>query len=355
MVEKLVAIAPKDTFVPMETCTVGTDPEIFAFKAGKLLPAFEFLPSKDKPVVTSLTSAYWDGFQAEFRHMRGFHCLMEFHSELRSSMGLLYQEAKKHDAKLSIQSVVRIPLSVLRTANDPFVELGCQPSFNAYKLEGLKVENPRKLRYRFAGGHMHFGFNKKPAHETIVKSLDSILGIWAVGAAKSFDNPIRRQYYGLPGEYRLPTYSSARTGVEYRTLSNFWLSHPAISMVTWEIGRRAVQLAATGFPKAIWIGAEQEIQEAILTSDVKMAKSILKRNEAIFKWLFTSRNWTSQMMQRAFDIGLNGIESEIKDPTDITKNWKLDEHVGNTFNMYSSRPYWSWAGHCDITRKAHIS
>jgi hypothetical protein len=340
--------------VPQTTCTVGTDPEMFAFKAGKLLPAFEFLPDKDKSLYEEGTHAYWDGFQAEFRHSKGYTCLMELHSQLARSMRLLNEAAKKHGAKLSIQSVVRIPLQILRTANDPFVELGCQPSFNAYNLRGLAVENPRELRYRFAGGHMHFGFSKKLDHEKIVKTLDAILGIWAVGAAQSFDNPIRRQYYGLPGEYRLPKYDNGWYGIEYRTLSNFWLSHPAISMVTWEIGRRALQLARSEFPKAIWIGSEEEIREAITNSDTRKAKLILKRNEAIFKWMFAARSWTPDMMQRAFDIGLNGIESEVKDPTDIEKNWHIKEWKEDEFTPYQHRPFWSWVGHCGIRRKVHV-
>jgi Phage phiEco32-like COOH.NH2 ligase-type 2 len=358
MVEKTVAVAPEKEFVAKQACTVGTDPEIFAFKAGKLLPAFEFLPGKDKPLNEDGTSAYWDGFQAEFRLHRAYTCLMELHSQLWRSMCVLHTAAGKHGAKLGLQSVVRIPLSILRTAHDPYVELGCQPSFNAYNLAGLKVANPRELRYRFAGGHMHFGLSySQPKYEETVRSLDSILGIWSVGAAKSFDNPIRRQYYGLPGEFRKPKYQSGALGIEYRTLSNFWLSHPAISMVTWEIGRRAVQLAYGEFPKAIWVGHEEEVKEAIANSDVKVARSILKRNEAIFKWLFVTRGWTADMMQRAFDVGLNGIESEVKDPTDIEKNWMLDKRGtgADIFSPFNATPYWNWRGHCLTTREVHVA
>lgn len=348
---------------------VGIDPEMFVFDGPKLMPAFEFLPSKEQPYVrrsdvsSVQPAAYWDGFQAEFRLQNcAPMCLMVLSVQARKGLKLIIESALKtnKNAKLSLQNVVRIPSERLKTDPDPFVELGCEPSFNIYGLKGKKVSNPRQLRYRFAGGHMHFGTTSKYDFKEVIPILDAILGVWSVGAAQSFDNPIRRKYYGLVGEYRKPVYKGREgidtpdvyipaipkgNGLEYRVLSNFYYASPAIFHLTWEIGRQAIRLAHDNpkFFKA-WSSTKDETIECIQNSDIKMAQAILKRNEPMFKWLFGQRGWDSSIVQRGFNVGLNGIESEIKDPTEIEKNWGLEDI--EELSLHYNHHYY-WHQHCE--------
>lgn len=329
--------------------TPGADPEIFVFAEDKLLPAFEFLPSKDAPAVGMETQSYWDGFQAEFRLLHpGYFCLMFHTRRIHDGLRTILRAArmKASSANLVLDSVVEVPPSMLAEAIDPHVELGCMPSENAYGLRGALVEDPRKLKYRFAGGHMHFGQSAKYDYAKSVKTLDKILGVWSVGAAQSFDVPTRRKYYGMAGEYRMPKYAPIKHepwyGLEYRVLSNFYLCSPLIHHLTWEIARRVVSLAQSEFAD-VWIAPEEEVIECIQNCDVKIARDILKRNEPMFKWLFGIRGWSVKTVQRGFDVGLNGIESEIKDPTDIEKNWFLS----GSYDAYANNnPTHTWYGHC---------
>src|SRR5919108_358253 len=223
--------------------TLGADPEIFVFADNKLLPAFEFLPPKGNG-----NMMYWDGMQAEWKYDHlGNYCQNNLVYFTRENLIKLDQKAKAYNpkAKLSLSNVIKAPADILAKAPLPFVELGCQPSYNAYNLEGLRVPNPRRLLYRFAGGHMHFGtWRQPPNYNLLAQTMDSVLGVWSVGAARNQDNPIRRKYYGMPGEYRKPKYEYGY-GFEYRVLSNWWLASPGIMQLTWDIGRMSLRLATS--------------------------------------------------------------------------------------------------------------
>lgn len=96
--------------------------------------------------------------------------------------------------------------------------IGCSPDRDAYK-EG-EERNAFSAKdfgtLRFAGGHVHLGYNKSlvPPH-VMAQYCDLFVGLPSLfhdhqGA--------RRTYYGKAGLYREKDY-----GIEYRTLSNFWL------------------------------------------------------------------------------------------------------------------------------------
>lgn len=331
--------APKPIKLPrslksnmFECPTLGADPEIFVRSGKKLLPAYEFLPSKHEGLSFStniwktLGSLYWDGFQAEYSLIRGENCPTVLTLYQRFALQALLQAAQKHDpkARLVLENVVKIPTQTLQNEIDCYIELGCLPSFNAYNDSGIHVSNPRELLYRFAGGHVHIG----PDDETnnsldkvkVTKNLDMILGIWAVGAAQNWDNPIRRMYYGKAGEYRRPKH-----GLEYRTLSNFFLSSPYIFEMVYEIAR-AVYRASKGNALQMWAHDELSTRIAINECDPKLSASILKRNRALFRWLLPI-SLGEKVKTMIYNVGLYGIEYALKNPEDFIKNWELDnEH-----------------------------
>ena len=303
--------------------TLGADPEMFVFAGNKLLPAFTFLPEKN-----AVTMMYWDGFQAEWTYNHEVsHCLNNLVKYTRENLERLERTAKlkNKSARLSLANVVRVPQDTLNNVDSRYVELGCQPSWNVYNMKGTSVYDPRKLPYRFAGGHMHFGTwgPQRPNHTKIVKTLDSVLGVWSVGVARNIDSPLRRQYYGLAGEFRKPEYPRGY-GVEYRTLSNFWLASPTALVVTWDIGRMCVRLAASKYGK-LWVGEEQETIETINNCDYEQAGKILRRNEPMFRWMLKQVYRTPKAIRAAVDIAYNGLHSVVNDPNDFHANWHFDE------------------------------
>jgi Phage phiEco32-like COOH.NH2 ligase-type 2 len=303
--------------------SLGADPELFCFSGIKLLPAWEFLPAKGE-----YNMMYWDGAQAEWKYNHeGNHCQNNLVLHTRENLMRLDKKVKEYNrnGRLTLQNVVRVPQAILDNADGRYIELGCMPSYNAYKMRGKQVENPRLLPYRFAGGHMHFGtfYPQRPNYEKIVKTLDNILGVWAVGVARDLDNPIRRQYYGLAGEFRRPRYKNG-FGVEYRVLSNFWLAAPKIMQVTWDIGRLCVRLTGSKYAK-LWASNQDETIDVINNCDVKRANKIIERNEPMFKWMLKQAYGKNESVERALNLSYLGLGHEVGDPEDFRSNWAFDK------------------------------
>jgi len=320
--------------------TIGADPEIFVEdKSGTVIPAFNFLGSKEKPNKTAEgMNAYWDGFQGEFT-VKYNTCLAWVTDSVQHGLKTVYDlaKSKNKDAKLSIKTVMEIPYDMLQKSSEEHVALGCLPSLNVYGLEG-KVVLPRELPFRSAGGHIHFGIGKKTEAQAaeIVKSLDAILGVACVSLFASFDNPIRREFYGLPGEYRLPEH-----GIEYRALSNAWMFHPTIMNMVFDLARKVAMFGANGFRDA-WQGSEEETIDVVKHCDVARARQILDRNKPLVSKLMSAayHGTAAKDIETLYGIFMNGMETAIKDPTDFVGNWRL----GGGWQSHSDGP------NCNVRR-----
>jgi hypothetical protein len=291
---------------------LGSDPEIFLESGdGTLLPAFAFLPSKYEPLKTPEEGQnyYWDGFQAEFNIVPSTEineCLKSVRFGLKSL--LKAGQAIDPTARLSTKTVVETPLDMLRTLPPEFVEFGCMPSYNAYGISGISLDGIN-CPHRFAGGHIHFGISKSDAAmdaiPQIVRALDAILGVTCVSLFENFDNPIRRQYYGLAGEHRLPPH-----GLEYRPLSDAWLFNPKVASMVLEFARKI--LVWTVNRKNTWTATEDEVVECMLRSDAGLARKILKRNAGLLPAIG---------LKTSIDL-MAPVEKSV-DMTDIAENWNI--------------------------------
>lgn len=316
----------------------GSDPEIFVEdQKGIIIPAYEFLPGKDKPLfafipneVSSLgEKIYWDGFQAEFNTLPA-NCLEAVADSTQRGLRSLLWAARKYDknAKLSLRTVMDISPEVLAKAKDEHVNFGCMPSLNAYNMTG-KVIPARELMFRPAGGHIHLGFDRKTTtSEQIIrtiKAMDAILGVACVSMFAEFDDPRRRILYGLAGEHRLPAH-----GLEYRVLSNAWLIHPTIYYMVFDLARKAFCMGYKNFQN-LWEASEGEVIAAINGCDVKLARKILKRNKTvlikILESIYTKSHTAAgpKQVKSLYDVWLNGMETIVANPNDIAGNWMLDD------------------------------
>lgn len=313
---------------------IGSDPEIFAqTKDGALIPAFNFLGSKDTPNQSTVchhgksNDIYWDGFQAEFNTL-AMGCLEHHTDTVACGLIGLKDLLKKHDpnALLSVKTTFDIPPELLANSKEEHVQFGCMPSLNIYGMEGIKM-NGREVAFRSAGGHIHYGIGKadKDRQEKIVKALDAILAVACVSLFASFDDPRRRVMYGLAGEYRLPPH-----GLEYRVLSNAWLTHPLIMNIVFDLSRKALRFGEKGWMNK-WIHNEQETINIINTCDVAGAKEVMERNKELLLNIMDAPYRNMDMTKMAYDIFYNGMESVIKKPDDIIGNWKMNEawKIGN--------------------------
>ncbi len=291
---------------------LGADPEIFVETGnGTLIPAFTFLPSKYEPLRTPEEgcSYYWDGFQAEFNIVPNTEindCL----KSLRFGLKALLRAAQERDpsARLSLKTVFDTPLDMLRQLPPEFVEFGCMPSYNVYGITGMGLDGIN-CPHRFAGGHIHFGIARSDAAMNaipdIVRALDAILGVACVSLLENFDNPVRRRYYGLAGEHRLPPH-----GLEYRSLSDAWFFNPKLASMVLDLARKIVVWTVNG--KNQWQASEQEVVECILRSDVDLARKILARNAHLFPAIG---------LKTSIDLMAPAEKSVPMD--DIAENWNI--------------------------------
>jgi hypothetical protein len=313
---------------------MGCDPELFLSDAdGKLIPAFDVLPSKKD------NSVFWDGFQAEFTVFAD-SCLINLATRIQNQMHLLKRTCLK-PVNLMAGDVVEVDKALLKKLPDERVALGCDPSINLYGSQGQIPVDPRALALRFAGGHIHFGDDSLARDQVyasqVVYNLDRILGIWAVGAAANYDKTkSRRKHYGLAGEFRLPSH-----GLEYRTLSNFWLAGPQIYYPTFELARVIMRATSYGILD-FWVADTRVVVDTINNYDVEMARRILRYNEKLFIKLFAASNLMYAQKtknvpgnpvpvfiepeffaKRALQVGLEGMECVVPKAS-METNWRLD-------------------------------
>ena len=305
--------------------SIGSDPEMFVVDSKKntLIPAFNFLPSKEKGIVCPNTGdkLYWDGFQAEFTTC-AVGCLQSQLSNIRYMLSLMQREALKYDKNAVISSIPTIDVDIndLINGKEEHVQFGCMPSFNIYGMKGVEMHG-REVPFRSAGGHIHFGCGKltETQLKNVMMALDAIIGVACVSLFAKQDNPRRRFMYGLAGEYRLPPH-----GLEYRTLSNSWLCHPFASNIVVDIARKAFMFGFQGLLDA-WKATQEEVIECINTHNVEMAREILNRNKELFSKIIDSRYQNVEQTTVVLNTFMNGIESAINDPSDVLSNWNLNK------------------------------
>ena len=143
-------------------------------------------------------------------------------------------------------------------------ESGCDPEFCAYKLTSISNKKIKKFfktnNLRTAGGHVHLGTDLGKSHETcvmLVRMMDLFLGIPSLILESCKNSKKRRELYGKPGRYRQPSY-----GVEYRTISNFWLASPKLTCLIFDLCESVLRLTEEGIYKNFW-----RVDEKKLNSD----------------------------------------------------------------------------------------
>jgi hypothetical protein len=129
-------------------------------------------------------------------------------------------------------------------------ELGCDPDYNAYTLMVNPRPNPGNRPIRTGAGHIHIGWTENEdvfddkhfaVAAKVARQMDYYLGIHSL----LWDSDTtRRKLYGQAGAFRPKPY-----GVEYRTLSNRWLSDP--HLIRW-VYNQAFYGTKIGFMFNLW-------------------------------------------------------------------------------------------------------
>ena len=153
---------------------------------------------------------------------------------------------------------------------------GCDPDYNAWTGTRNPAPNFIGSTMRTCGGHLHAAFPE--AEEDIevswdfAKVMDLIAGVPSILMDR---DSRRRQFYGAAGAFRPKhyTYGDPYCGVEYRTLSSFWLKSE--KTIGWAF--RSVRTAYDNWTELLAIAnAEKDrILKAINEDSVETAESLV--------------------------------------------------------------------------------
>jgi hypothetical protein len=222
---------------------LGCDPELFmADITGKLRASCGLIGgSKMHPLPLPIGDGYAvqeDNVAIEFNTPPASSA-KEFVASVKKAMTFLGDVVREqHGFTIVNVSAASFPKDELE--HPAAQEFGCDPDFNAWTMR----KNPRPkaddASLRSCGGHVHVGF--KPGAldgPKLIRAMDLYLGVPSVLMDKG---ELRKQLYGKAGAFRKKSY-----GMEYRTLSNFWVFDDRLTQWVWENTERAVQAVDSQF------------------------------------------------------------------------------------------------------------
>lgn len=295
--------------------TIGTDQEMFAVREKDYISAIPLIKGtkEDPEPLPSGGSIQHDNVAVEFAidpATSKVDLIQKIGNALQDVMNYL-----PYDVKIDVTPSAVFPDDQLK---DPEAsEIGCDPDFDAWD-GGKKNEPPQgfaKQPMRTAGGHIHVGFVKgsrnnflesKLGRIHIVKMFDLFHGVVFSVLDSSTEALRRRELYGKPGCYRLTNY-----GVEYRTLSNFWINSPELVALVYHLTNDVLGLIRDKKSISLLQSVSGErIQEIIQDGMHTEAMNLVKR-----KLLENMSSASSLLFDICFFNSMSGY--------DMKKEWDL--------------------------------
>lgn len=258
---------------------VGADIELFLQHrhTKEIISAEGYIKgSKDVPYCFDDSNEYFatslDNVLAEFS-IPPSRTVDEFIANINKSLAFINNTIPPDFCTVALPSA-RLKSRYLRTKQAQ--RFGCEPDYNAYHgHENLKPQCDDK-NLRSAGGHIHIGYADPveynhydyvgtEEHCNLIKALDLFVGVPSI--IMEPDNK-RKELYGKAGAFRPKSY-----GVEYRTVSNFYLEKPELTNWVFQSSKDAINWLNAG--NEIDKGLGSIIERVINTNNKKEAAEII--------------------------------------------------------------------------------
>ena len=246
---------------------IATDTEVFLKdpKTGKHISSVGLIGGdKHSPLIVQGGNLQEDNVLAEFA-IDPADDLTTFIANIEGTYAELEKRMAVHGLILDISSSALYDDSELQTPEAML--FGCTPDFNAYTMLRNTPPDPETVgALRSCGGHVHVSFDEIAGRNVndkaaFIRILDLYLGIPSL----LMDNDTaRRQLYGQAGAYRMKEY-----GIEYRTLSNFWIQSKEHMAWCWNQVKRAEMKYLDGYRVTSDIG--NSVMSIINKNDLKSA------------------------------------------------------------------------------------
>jgi hypothetical protein len=258
----------------IKNITLGTDPELFLKKDNKIISAIGKIggsKSDPQPISDSGHFIQEDNVAIEYNIPACtsnedwiFHhnFVKDYLEVLVSGMG----------CELSIEASATLEDAELD--NEIAKLAGCEPDFNVWEECMNEPADLSKTNLRVCGGHISIGW-KDPTQDQqldMVKAMDATVGLESVLLDS---DTLRKSLYGKAGCFRFRNY-----GIEYRSLSNFWIKSNESLDWAWKTTMKAIDLVNSGKIEEVK-ELKNDIVNAINNNDKKLAKKLLQQIDNI--------------------------------------------------------------------------
>lgn len=226
----------------MRSFMVGADPEVFVgnqFSVKSIIGTIGGTKARPRPLPLGPGFAVQEDNVALEFNIPASASKAEFTDNISSAMGFLEQVMKdRYQLQFVKESAVSFPSDELI---DPASWIfGCDPDYNAWTHAQNSKPSAKDPNLRSCGGHVHVGISaSKNDKARLIRIMDLVQGVPSV---LMDEGTLRKQLYGKAGAFRFKPY-----GVEYRTLSNFWVfKQPYVEWI-YDTTERAVSMMEEGF------------------------------------------------------------------------------------------------------------
>lgn len=246
--------------------TIGSDPELFLInQEGKFISAVGLIGgSKWEPqhITKDGHAILEDNVAVEF-NIPPVTSASGFIKEISFVMNHLEERAAQLGLKFA-RNVASVSFDEDQLMTPEAQTFGCEPDFNAWTGKVNKKPSADDWKLRSCGGHVHVGTELDKCD--VIRAMDLFLGVPSV---LMDSDTMRRELYGKAGCFRPKSY-----GVEYRTLSNFWLWDNSLIAWVYQQTQKALEFVESGNTISDYHGAK--IRRAINKGDLRAAESLVR-------------------------------------------------------------------------------
>lgn len=292
----------------MKQLLFGTDPE-FALKNGenRIVSAIPVLErNKDDKILLNEDgedgyAIYYDNVLAE-GNVPPSNSVAEVKQRLRN----LYKRSKTILNNYKLSATASHTFDNQECNHPKAQEFGCDPELDAY-AGGPAYPPHGGHSFRSAGGHIHIGnLTSQDVYEKVglIYLMDIFVGVPSVIMDNDPTSLDRKKLYGKAGRFRDTSY-----GLEYRVLSNFWLSSPELTELVYDLTMYAAQLFEEG-------KCEETLRQFDLDEIVDIINTANKGKAQDF--INNRLNLPQNLVDR-----INNI-AQLPYSDDIFENWNID-------------------------------
>jgi len=257
--------------------TIGTDPELFTRRQGKISSVAGLLgcSKSEKLHLSQNVRLQEDNVLAEFdiNPCKGFE---QFDATVQEGLDLTQALLAKHGLEIAngVSSHI-FSEEEMKSFHKSAFEFGCTPDYNAFTGRQNASPSAADPGLRTAGGHIHIGYAETiPVTKQNQLTAGVLCDYFHSLPAMFMDGDERRkELYGKAGAIRFKDY-----GIEYRSLSNFWVTDKNLRRVIYDQTEKVVQFLGTD--KLLQLNSllpVQRLQTIINTNDKRTAESFLSR------------------------------------------------------------------------------